>query len=43
MVDHVSKIHMVCYKFCSMVDNKEKNLNLKLDDLQKNMQEKIKF
>jgi hypothetical protein len=33
MVDSVRKIHRVCYKFCSMVENKEKLLHLKLDDL----------
>jgi hypothetical protein len=40
MVDLVSKIHMACCKFCSMVENKEKLLNLKLDDLQKHARKK---
>ncbi len=40
MVNLVSKIHRVCFKFCSMVENKEKLLNLKLDDLQKHARKK---
>jgi hypothetical protein len=35
VVDPASKIHMVCYKVCSLVESKDKILNLKLDGLQK--------
>jgi hypothetical protein len=37
MVDLASKIHMVCYKVCSLVESKDKILNLKLDGLQKHV------
>jgi hypothetical protein len=30
MVDPMGKIHMVCYKICSLVEGKDKILNLKL-------------
>ncbi len=35
MVDPMGKIHMVCCKICSLVEGKDKILNLKLDGLQK--------
>jgi hypothetical protein len=35
VVDHVSKTHMVCYKVCSLVENKKIYINLKLDYLHK--------
>ncbi len=43
MVDHVSKIHMVCYKVCSLVEVKDKILNPKLDYLQKHVRKRKTF
>jgi len=40
MVDPMGKIHMVHYKICSLVEDKDKNLNLKLDGLQKHASKK---
>ncbi len=38
--DHVTKTHLVCCKVCSLVEGKDKILNLKLDGLQKHVGKK---